>query len=394
MPAPLSGPGLGLQLPQNLYPSELFNAPYDTPTNSVALSPGDVLPIPAGNWYVSTGMYSVLQFLNPITGTWTMASTPGWLGSPIYVKSDGFNYRIANLLACPVSASIKAYGSGYVQSSTTLTATPGLSTWLPIIGGQLGTVATFSLNITNVGGGYGIAPIVLIAPPPPAGNNPNGVGGIPAAGFVTIAGGTVSGFSFTNPGAGYPSAPAVVVLPSPFDPNIASGITQASLAFSVTGAGSITGALCTNSAGPLATVANFSLVLAGAGSAGSVVANILQTIVSASVSGVGTGYPVSGTALLTTVGGAQQAGTITNNPDFLNLAFRPRPADIGITSNSGGTLTTQLGTIYDGGLFLSAPGLVIAPPATGSVALATVVSPTISFTMGSTQDHIMLQPAP
>ena len=41
MNAPLSGPGLGLPLPANLYPSELNNAPYDFATNKVCLAPGE-----------------------------------------------------------------------------------------------------------------------------------------------------------------------------------------------------------------------------------------------------------------------------------------------------------------------------------------------------------------
>ena len=39
----LSGPGIGLPLPQNLYPSYLQNAPIDTPTNKVALAAGDAI---------------------------------------------------------------------------------------------------------------------------------------------------------------------------------------------------------------------------------------------------------------------------------------------------------------------------------------------------------------
>ena len=41
-----------------------------------------------------------------------------------FVVSDGFNVRVANLLGCPVSASVTNYGAGgYVQATTTITAT-------------------------------------------------------------------------------------------------------------------------------------------------------------------------------------------------------------------------------------------------------------------------------
>lgn len=394
MPPFLSGPGLGLPLPQNLYPSELNNAPADTPTNQICLAPGDVFVVPAGDWYINPGQYSVIQFLDPITNTWRMVTPPGWNGF-LHISSDGFNIRVANLLGCPVSATITAPGNGsYVQATTTIAAVPGNSTWLPIVGGQLGTVATFSINIPNAGAGYGIAPIVLIAPPPPAANNANGVGGIPAAAYVGISSGTISGFTFTNPGAGYPSAPAVVVVPHPFDPNLATGITQASITVSLIGTGSICGVLCTNPGAPLATVANFTLTPSGAGSGATISANVLQTVTAATVTGQGIGYPVSGNALLTTVGGAGGTSSFTNSPDFLRINFRPRPAQIGATVTSGGTITTQVGQIYDGGLFLSTPTFVMAPPITGSVALTTQVTPTITFSMGGVSDIVWLQPAP
>ena len=111
MPAPLSGPGLGLPLPQFLYPSELQNAPNDAPTNRLQLAGGQTWVIPAGNWYITLGNSSIIQYLDPITGTWTMGPSPAWTGSITYVKSDGFNVRIANLTGCPVSATVTTSGS-------------------------------------------------------------------------------------------------------------------------------------------------------------------------------------------------------------------------------------------------------------------------------------------
>ena len=48
MPGFLSGPGVGLPFPQSLYPSELGNAPQDTPGNKLTLAPGDTYVVPAG----------------------------------------------------------------------------------------------------------------------------------------------------------------------------------------------------------------------------------------------------------------------------------------------------------------------------------------------------------
>lgn len=393
MPTPLSGPGLGLPLPQFLYPSELLNAPYDAGTSSISLAAGIELPIPAGTWLVNTGLYSTLEYLNPITGTWSMGDNAAWIGGHVYVKSDGFNVRVANRLGCPISAVVAALGTGYAQATTTIAPTPGNSTWLPIIGGQL-ALQGGTINSTTQGAGYGVAPLVIFPAPPPAANNANGVGGIPASGYVSIASGTVSGFTFTNSGAGYTSAPTIVLLPNPTDPNITSGITAATLAFSLGAAGVLAGAFCTNPGAPLSNPNQITLTITGAGSGASLTANVLQTVTAGSVSGSGTGYGTLA-ALLTTVGGVPVAGSIAGSPFSLGLAWRPRPAQIGLSITAAGTLGTQVGSIYDGGLFLTstAPNyLLITQPITATT--QAYVGATIALTMGSRADVITLQPAP
>lgn len=388
MTARISGPGVGLPYPQSLYPSQLQYAPPDASTNRIALAPGDTLPIPAGDWFVNLGQYNFLQFLDPVTNLWSMGSNAAWQGGHQFVVSDGFNVRVANMTGCPLSASITNYGAGgYVQSTTTISATPGNSTWLPIIGGQL-TVGSFIAR----GAGYGVAPEVFIPAPPPAANNANGVGGVAATAYAVITGGTVTTISFTNPGAGYPSTIAAVLIPSPTDPNLSAGITNATVLFSLAGSGSLTGALCTNPGAPLSNPNQFTLTVVGAGTQASLVGNVLQTVTAASVTTVGAGYGTT-SALLTTVGGVPNAGTITNNPDGNGLAWRPRPAQIGFTvAGATGSLGLQLGTIYDGGLFLTnaAPGFVVGQNAnTGTVTVAT-----IALMMGSRPDIVTLQPAP
>lgn len=390
MPSPLSGPGVGLPLPQNLYPTQLQNAPVDVSANRVGLAPGDMLPLPAGDWYVNPGQYCVIQFLDPVNGTWNLAPSAGWMGGPQFVKSDGFNCRVANLLGCPVGATITTFGSAYVQASTTITQTGGTGTWSPIVGGALAVVGG---TLTSNGAGYGVAPIVLIPAPPPAANNANGVGGMQASAFATIASGTVSGISFTNPGAGYPSAPTAVIVPNPTDPNLSTGITAATVAFSLSAAGQLRGALCTNPGVALTSPANVTLTVAGAGTQASLTPNIMQTVTAASVVGSATtGYGTQN-ALLTTVGGYPVTGTITNGPENLFLAFRPRPAQINLAVTGTGSLNAQTGTIYDGGLFLGLPTpvAVIQPiVGTGTVTGAH----TIVLTMGVTNDIVTIQPAP
>jgi hypothetical protein len=368
----LAGPGQGLQYPQNLYPSELAQSTYDASSNKVALAGGQSLVIPAGTWIITEGMYCVLQFLDPVTNTWNMASSAAWEPGHRIVISDGFTVRIANLTGCPVAATIIQYGSGWVQSSTTVTVTGGGgSTWAPIVGGQLGNA-----TVTAAGAGYGLAPIVFIPPPPNNETNPNGIGGIQASGWAAIASGTVSGFTFNNPGAGYPTAPTVVVVPSPFDPNLATGITAATITLQTVGAGSITAVLCTNNGNTL-TPGNLTLTPAGVGSNATIAPVFMMTCVTASVTGTGTNWGGSG---LTTTGGVPSVGTITNGPDFLHLSFKPRPLQATVTVTGSGSVAGQVGTIIDGGLFEGTP--------TGSIP----VGSTLALTMGTTQDIVVIQP--
>lgn len=389
MNSPLSGPGIGLGLPQNLYPSEIsfggINAPYDFATNKIALAPGQTLPIPAGDYQVGLGGYLVLQFKDPLTGLWSMASGSPYDRGYIHVTSDGYNIRVANLTGCPVAAFIASQGASYVQSTTTVTATGGNSLWQPIVGGSL------NASVANFGAGYGIAPILFIPMPPNFSNNVNGVGGVAASGYVGISSGTVvqTGITLTNQGAGYPSAPAnVALLPVPTDPNLSSGITLGTASLSLTGSGLITAVLCTNPGAPLATTTGITLAVSGAGVTATVSAVVMQTITAATVSGPGIGYGTGATPVFA-VGGVPSQGTISASPDSKYLSWFPRPVNISITGANTSVSTGTAGVVYDGGLFLSAP--TAAWPA--EVGAATTVG-TVAFTMGSVTDIAVLQPAP
>lgn len=400
MPSYLSGPGLGLSQAQNLYPTELFPfAPYDFGQNKICLNAGDELPLPAGDWYVGLGMYSILEFLDPLTNVWVPAVAAGWTSGLIHVTSDGFNCRVANRLGCPVQGVVTAPGNGsYVQSSTTISVAGSNSTWVPIIGGQL-TTSSATIVTANAGAGYAVTPIALIPPPPGYNTNPNGVGGIQASGYFGIASGTVSGFTFTNPGAGYTGTTFnIIALPNPTDPNLGTGITLATVGLTVTAAGSITGVLCTNPGSAMVTPANITLTVAGAGANGTVSPVVLQTVVAASVIGGSTIAGLGGTSTLafaTTGGGAPAQGTFTNSENFLYLAGRPRPANIGLVATGGTIIAAQTGAIYDGGLFYSAP-IAIGPQGQGLTATTGTVigSSTLAYTMGKVPDVVIIQPAP
>ena len=385
MNQPLAGPGLGLPLPQNLYPSELNNSPYDFGTNRVTLAPGQNIVIPAGDWIISMGGYLVFQYKDPVTGLWTFGSGAAHNRGPQFVKSDGFNLRLANLTGCPVASFISSQGASYVQSTTTVTAVGSTSTWQPIVGGAVGV--RWQLN--RLGRSpkcyehRSAASFRCLRTPR---TTRTGVRWRSCQhAYVGISSGTVvlTGVTFTNPGAGYPVAPAnLSLLPVPTDPNLATGITLATAAFSLTNAGQLTAVLCTGNGAPITPTA-ITLTVAGAGVTGTVSAVVMQTITAATVSGAGVGYGNTATAFA--VGGVPPQGTITNGPEALYLAWFPRAVDISFASATA----ASPGTIYDGGLFLSAP-TAIFPPTSG--AAGTVG--TVAFVMGSKPDIAVLQPAP
>ena len=388
----ISGPGIGMPFPQNLYPSELANSPQDASSNRLSLAPGDSFVIPAGDWTISLGMYCVLEFLDPVTNVWVTSAGAALSRGIQYISSDGFSQRIANLTGCVFSASVINPGTGYVQATTTITAigagfTGGVPTLLPIVGGALNiSGGTLVAN----GAGYGLPPIVMIPPPPPSNVNANGVGGIPATAFAVIASGTVSSISITNCGAGYPVAPVAVIVPSPFDPNLSTGITNATVAFTLASAGLLMGALITNNGSPLpnGSLNSVTLSIGGAGLSGSLTANVMQTAVSLTVSGPGIGYG-TGNVPVQTVGGVPVTQVIANSPEATYKAWLPRQAQIGVTPANTSVSVGSPGVVYDGGLFLSAPSAVIGP-ATG----ATTTVATVALTMGSTFDTVLIQPGP
>src|SRR5262245_1908324 len=375
MPQPLGGAGQALQLPQYLYPSELRNAPYDIASNAQSLAPGDALPIPAGTWYLGGGQYSVLQIKDPVTGQFRIdrANASARYGQS-FVRSDGYNYRLANLTGCAVSAVVTAAGSQYVESTTTVTANTGGSTWQAIVGGML----TCS-SINGAGGGYGAVPLVLIpAPPSP---------GVQATAVATLTGGSVTAVTFTNVGAGYDTAPTGSILPNPTDPNFVAGssITQATITISTFGgtssSGTIAAIICTNNGTSVSAAPT--LTIAGAGAGAAATANIMTTATGASIFAAGS---MGTNAILTTVGGRPFATAANANPENDLSTFLPRQAQA-LLAAVGGSLVS-VSTIYDGGLFIGTPNVLVTPQS-GSTA---TVGASVVAILGAVTDTVWFQP--
>lgn len=208
----IAGPGQGLPAPQALHPPLLFTTPFTAPTNRFVLNSANALPIPAGTWIVEGGDVSTIQWKDPIELQWiNLIRAPAvpkdrrrhWGAT---IRSDGFNFRVANLSGAVQSAEVTNGGSDYRQSTTHVVPSAGNSSWHAIVGGSLGAV-----TIVEPGKNYGLPPIVFVpAPPRP---------GVCAVGHATIdATGAVQSITWDNPGAGYPFPPQILIVPDPYDP--------------------------------------------------------------------------------------------------------------------------------------------------------------------------------
>lgn len=367
----ISGPGQYPPRPTNLYPTELMNAPADFGSNLQTVAPGQVVPVPAGSYSVNPGLYSVLQWLDPVTGIWRTHSPSR--GQPVYVESNGFNWRVGNFTGCPIGAVVAGGGSGFSASTATITANVGGSLWTAVVGGSL-SVST----VNNAGSGYTMAPLVLIPAP--------GQGGVPASAYASLSSGTVSGVTLVNNGAGYATAPTAVLLPNPTDPN-AGSITNATitLVLNAANAAKITAAICTNPGAQLATLSALTLTAAGgAGTGATITPVIMQTMTGASVVAGGTGF--TGGAALSTIGGIPASVSAITNPTIELTGFTPRPAAALLTAAAG--TITSVSAIYDGGLFVGTPTAVVVP-LTGVLQTA---SASVTPIMGSANDTILMQP--
>lgn len=374
----LNVPGNGLPIPTNLFPTELYQSTQDWNNGQVTLSAAGQLIIPRGTWLANTGLFSAIQFLDPVQNAWRTFVPPR---ATKMVASDGYNYRIQNLLGSILGAVITTKGSGYVQAGTTIAASAGNSVWQAIVGGSL-AVST----VANAGASYTIPPTVAIPGPPTVGLN--GVGGIQATAYSSLSSNTVSGVTLVNVGAGYTqSTITALLLPSPLDPNYISGsITIGSVLFTLTNSGALTGAICTNPGQSVAT--NISLTVSGAGSSAALSPLIGQCVTATSIVAAGATYGTTA-PLITSVGGYN-----TNTDALKNPALSLDQGNfVPIPFNAIGTLASQslsAITIIDNGFFISAPTALVIPGTGNNPVAASVAS--VTFTMGSTIDTVFLQP--
>jgi hypothetical protein len=341
-------------------------------TNVVTLASGQCQLISPAGWYmVSTGLYTVVQQYDPITGIWRNIGNGDHEGGVKYIYSDGNNYRLANQTGALVGALLTAAGSSYT-SAPAVAASAGNSIWRAVVGGAVNTTIT----VTNGGANYTYPPQVQFAAPP--------AGGVQATGYCTLTSNAVSSVTVTNQGAGYASAPTVVFINDPREG--VNGVTQgynAAATCTLTGAGTVTAVLCVDHGqGSLASLPTLSF--SGGGGSGAAATGIMCWTITAYAAGTaGTGLAGS-VAQISAEDAFPTTASAYTNPYTQSLLVRTRQANIKAPISSGGiTATGQV--VIDGGVYTSSPTPLVIP--TASVVTA---APVVTFTLGGTTDTTYL----
>lgn len=179
----------------------------------IELASGQVWYIPAGEYLVTTGSVSVLQWFEPIQQMWRTWGNP--CVSTQFISCDGFNYRLLNASGIVSGALINTAGSaapnngiGSVATGVTVAFSAPVSaqanqtaTGYAIVGGSVAAP-----TITQAGSGFLTPPLIIIDPPPP--------GGVQATSVCTInATGGIASITMVNSGAGYTASPNFWIAP-------------------------------------------------------------------------------------------------------------------------------------------------------------------------------------
>ncbi len=378
----ISQQGVGLPFPSATYPVTVGTPPYpaNNRTNQVSLAPGGAITLAPGYYQVDTGKYSVLQELDPVTLTWKSFGTRDQK-APLFVNSDGFNFRIVNPLGCVVGVLLTAGGAGYTTAPA-VSFSSGGAVATAIVGGAIGAInlsyVTGSVT-SGAGSGYTYEPTVSISAPP--------AGGIQATAIANLSGttlNTATPFTIINQGAGYTSAPTVVITPHPSDPNIGSIIGATAVA-TTTGATSVTGVLVTNYGnGNLAGVPAVTIAAPAAGTQATGTAIVALTITSAAPTGTSIGSGYGANTYIQTTGGVVGGTAAYTNPETQADMYYPRHVQIPLTLVSG-TIIGAANPIYDGGIFQAVPNTtVVGSP----IPTVTLVGGLVTVTMGAANDTV------
>lgn len=349
----------------------------------IALGSGQVYPIPAGQYVIQPGLYTFLQFYDPVTTLWRVFQTATQNAS-FPISSDGSNWRLANLTGCMVGASVTTAGSGLTNGiypagtglgtaaspSVVMSSGSGsvLATCNVIVGGAINS----TIAITTAGSGYTRAPILLIDPPP--------AGGVPATAVCTISAGAINAVTVTNQGAGYRVAPSVRVVNGYGDTTGTGGVLTVNA--TLAGSGGISALTCANNGAGMSSVPTFTFSpTTGSPAATAIMCFTITTgVAQTNASHMATGNIGWACGALAT------AQSINTNPAITTGLFVPRPGYTAFNLTAGGGVT-----FLDGGLHQIIPtGIAYAVLSDGTIsAAATAVAQTVG---GAANDTSYLLP--
>jgi hypothetical protein len=347
-----------------------FPLPSGSPQNTgipeaVLLIPGGIYYPPSGEYVITTGGQTVIEWWDPTNAIWRNYAGPNTFEQ---ISADGANYRLVNLSGCAVGALITNAGSGGVNGIGPNQTGSTVAFGAPAAGGVTATAQGYVIvggtvpapTVTQGGSGFLVPPLIVCDPPP--------AGGVQATFTSTIsAAGVLTGVAQVNPGAGYTSIPQFYIIPqfqfypgairfpgdtpqtipapglinpanvwtgSPFQANIQTGTTGALLTgVALTGSGTLTGIVMTYY-GNGYTGATVPAITFGGTSLGAAAATVLMSMcvaVATTTTTAGAGYATAAAAV-TSVG--LRAATNNNN------AFFPRPAR-GVLTSATGTFTVE-----------------------------------------------------
>lgn len=338
-------------------------------SNVISLAAGQKWLVPAGQFQLKLGPYSILQVLDPVLNTWVEYG----IADDGIISSDGTNYRLVNLTGCVVGALVTTAGTGYTTAPT-ITPSIGGGTFTSILGGCLSTTIT----VATAGTGYNHPPSIFIPPPPS--------GGVQAAATVTVSGGALSTVTVTNVGAGYLTAPTAVVIADPND--TITGQAVLTTAIDSTKATNVTAVLINDPGTAVTSVPTLTITAAPVGGTTAVATAIMMfTVTGLTLGSTGSNY--GGTAAFYAYAPPTLvAGTQANaNPITGTGLFSPRPFFGYGTTTGAGQLSTTGFVIADGGLHQAVPGVAFFA---GTASIPTAYG-TATATVGGVTDTCFIQ---
>lgn len=346
------------------------------PSTPVNLPSGSSYVLPSGQYQVIPGLYTFVQWYDPVTLTWRGLGTPVQ-SDPQVISSDGSNYRLFNGTGTMVGSVITNAGTGYTNGiyapvaqlgtaaapSVVMSAGGGSILARPtiVVGGAINTTVV----ITAGGTAYTVAPTLVVSNPP--------AGGVPATATCTISAGVINAVTVTNQGAGYTSAPTITIINGTGDVTGSGSVLTVNA--TLVGSGTVTAlTMQTGSTGvgmttvPTYTFAPASTTAATAIMCFTVTTAIAQTGKTNSAGNIGF------------LGSTVTAGSATlTNPAISTGIFAPRVGSTAWSTTASGGLV-----VIDGGLHQTAvAGIAYADIGNGTVSGATTA---VAQTMGGSTD--------